>query len=304
MTATATPIPAATFTPTVTATPTSTPTPPITLSGQIAYSVYNGSAGRYEVWVANADGANQRPVGACIRQPDMRGDGRLLVNGEGCGADSVWALNLDGSERREITAHPEDENPTWSPDGGSLVYASTQQGDGQSRLYYHGINDRPQAPGFITYGSAGLIGRFPVWLPSGEIIYNGCDYGFGSGSNCGTWAVYPDGTQLRRLTTDASDRGFDAFGSNLVFMSARDGNWEIYRMLSDGSDLTRLTSEAGNDGLPTWSLDGKLIAFLSDRDGRWAVWAMLADGGNPRKLFDTNGSPGPGWSEERMTWGP
>ncbi|MHB0875625.1 MAG: protein kinase domain-containing protein [Anaerolineae bacterium] len=296
--------PTVTPTVTVTVTPTNTPAPALVLSGQIVFPIFNSGAGRYEVWIANADGSNQRPVVQCMHQPDVRGDGRLVMNGEGCGTDSIWAANGDGSEQREVTLHPEDANPTWSPDGGSLVYSSTQQGDGQSRLYFHGISEKPQAPRFITYGSSGLIGRFPTWLPSGEIAYNGCDYGFGSGGNCGVWVVYTDGTQLRRLTTDSSDRAIDAFGSSLVFMSTRDGNWEIYRVRSDGSELTRLTTHPANDSLPTWSPDGKAVAFLSDRSGQWAVWAMQADGSDPQKLFDLSGSMGANWTEERITWGP
>lgn len=313
---TATPLPTATslptatlpptMTPTVTATvtPTTSPTPALSLAGRIAYPIFNTGAGRYEVWIGNANGTDQHMLMACMHQPDVRGDGRLLMNGEGCGTDSIWAANSDGSEQREVTLHPEDANPTWSPDGGSLVYSSTQQGDGQPRLYAHGINDKPQSPGFITYGSSGLIGRFPTWLPSGEIAYNGCDYGFGSGGNCGMWVVYTDGTQLRRLTTDSSDRAIDAFGNSLVFMSTRDGNWEIYRVRSDGSELTRLTTDGANDGLPTWSPDGRAIAFVSDRSGSWAVWAMLPDGSSPQKLFDLSGSMGANWIEERITWGP
>lgn len=302
-----TPVPTAiippTVTPTATVVPTNTP-PALHLTGQIAYPIWSAGSGRYELWIANVDGSNQRMLMPCMHQPDGRGDGRLVANGEGCGTDSLWATNSDGSEQREVTLHPEDANPTWSPDGGSIVYASTQQGDGQSRLYAHGVNDKPQSPPFITYGASGLIGRFPTWLPSGEIAYNGCDYGFGSGGNCGLWVVYTDGSQLRRLTTDSSDRAVDAYGSSLVFMSSRDGNWEIYRVSNSGDGLTRLTNSAASDGLPTWSPKGDAVAFVSDRSGQWAIWAMAPDGTSPQKLFDLNAPPGTNWVEERITWVP
>ncbi|MGQ9552959.1 MAG: protein kinase domain-containing protein [Anaerolineae bacterium] len=311
-TATATPTVAPTETPTATSIPEPTATPVVptlpppilALSGHIAYPLYNPQTGFYEVWIARADGTEQHPLLACMRQPDFRADGRLIMNGEGCGTDSLWAINADGTQKEEVSRHPEDENPTWSPDGAYIVYSSTQQGDGQPRLYIQSILSKPQSPPFITFGSIGLLGTFPVWLPTGEIAYNGCDYGFGSGGNCGLWVVSSDGSQLRALTRDSSDRAVDAFGGSLVFMSTRDGNWDVYRMEMDGASLTRLTATPANDGLPTWSPDGSMVAFVSDRDGQWAVWAMAADGSGQQKLFNLNGTVGPEWTKERVTWGP
>jgi Tol biopolymer transport system component len=36
-------------------------------------------------------------------------------------------------------------------------------------------------------------------------------------------------------------------------MSDRDGNLEIYVMNADGSDLTRLTDNPADDGVPAWA---------------------------------------------------
>ena len=85
-------------------------------------------------------------------------------------------------------------------------------------------------------------------------------------------------------------------------------------MNADGSNAKRLTENGNNDGLPTWSPDGKSIAYVSDQGGSWAVWVMNADGSNQRKLFDMKGSPdgkvahdefnSRGWLEERISWAP
>ncbi|NPV08000.1 MAG: serine/threonine-protein kinase [Anaerolineae bacterium] len=296
--------PAPTDTPTAEATATEPPLP-AGFSGRIAYPLYDPHTGRTDVWVAQADGSHRYQLAPCMRQPDFRGDGVLAMNGEGCGTDSLWLMSADGSERREISRHPEDSHPTWSPDGSSVVYSSSQQGDGQWRLYAHSVlGEIPEGPPFLPLGSSGILGRSPVWLSNGEIAYNGCDYGFGSGGNCGLWVVSSQGGLPRRLTGDASDRAADEHGGNLVFMSTMNGAWDVYRIRLDGSDLTRLTQGSGNSGLPTWSPDGKAVAFLSDRDGQWAVWAMRPDGSQQHKLFDLNGTPGPQWTDERMSWGP
>jgi Tol biopolymer transport system component len=75
----------------------------------------------------------------------------------------------------------------------------------------------------------------------------------------------------------------------------------------DGSGLKRLTENGAQDGLPTFSPDGKSIAFVSNRGGPWAIWVMNVDGSGQRKLFDTGGSYGSGendWTRERISWAP
>ena len=70
----------------------------------------------------------------------------------------------------------------------------------------------------------------------------------------------------------------------IVFYSARDGNHEIYKMNSDGSNQTRLTFNEASDTYPVWSPDGRQIAFTSQRDGNEEVYVMSANGRNQRNL--------------------
>ncbi|HEY0081575.1 MAG TPA: hypothetical protein VGB61_02200, partial [Pyrinomonadaceae bacterium] len=72
----------------------------------------------------------------------------------------------------------------------------------------------------------------------------------------------------------------------IVYMSARDGNPEIYSMNSDGTAQTRLTNHAAADYDPAWSPDGTRIVFTSQRDGNNEIYLMNADGSNLRRLTD------------------
>jgi Tol biopolymer transport system component len=72
----------------------------------------------------------------------------------------------------------------------------------------------------------------------------------------------------------------------IVFVSDRDGNNEIYSCNSDGSNIIRLTYDAGIDDQPTWSPDNTRIAFMSDRAGTPEIYIMNTDGSNVvRKTF-------------------
>src|SRR5688572_32832498 len=70
----------------------------------------------------------------------------------------------------------------------------------------------------------------------------------------------------------------------LVFVSARDGNNEIYSMNADGTGVVRLTNDAASDGRPVWSPNGSHIAFTSERDGNREIYIMNANGTGLRNL--------------------
>jgi TolB protein len=64
----------------------------------------------------------------------------------------------------------------------------------------------------------------------------------------------------------------------VAFASERDGNWEIYRVNLDGSDLTRLTDHPASDRGPWWSEDGLRIRFRSDRSGDFEYFSVDLNG--------------------------
>jgi hypothetical protein len=66
--------------------------------------------------------------------------------------------------------------------------------------------------------------------------------------------------QARQLTTDNQSilPTWTPDGQNLIFVSGRDGNSEIYRMNPDGTNVTRVTNNPQTDTLPAISRDGTL----------------------------------------------
>lgn len=76
--------------------------------------------------------------------------------------------------------------------------------------------------------------------------------------------------------------------NNIVFVSSRDGNNEIYTMNDNGSNILRLTNNTRIDSQPTWSPDRSKIAFSSIINTRWQLNLMNADGTNQTLLTDPN----------------
>lgn len=87
----------------------------------------------------------------------------------------------------------------------------------------------------------------------------------------------------------------------IVFVSARDGNNEIYTCNSDGTNITRMTNDPGYDGQPAWSPDGTRIAFTSDRDGSSEIYIMNADGSNVVRRTFSGACQDPTWSPDGTT---
>jgi Tol biopolymer transport system component len=84
----------------------------------------------------------------------------------------------------------------------------------------------------------------------------------------------------------------------IAFVSNRDGNAEIYSCNADGSDVVRLTNNAGIDDQPQWSPTGSHIAFISDRTGHPEIYIMNADGSNVVRKTFSGGSQHPTWSPD------
>lgn len=286
-----------------------TPTPLPSIQGRIAFPVWNEDTGQYDAYLARTDGSERQLIAEGMHQPALSRDGQwLALNGERPDYLNLFIIRGNGSGLQEITDHTEDGLPVWSPDGQGLAFSSTRHGDKESRVYI--IDQVPfewgKAQGRpLNYGPDEVRGKSPTWVSMTSIVYQGCDP-FSGFTSCGLFLIstLPGPQEMQQLTTHAGDRAPSAYGNRIAFMSDRGGNWNVYTMEVSGTDVVRLTDGAANDGLPTWSPDGRTLAFVSDQGGVWAVWAMDANGSNRRKLFDIGGGGlAQNWQDERISWG-
>lgn len=86
--------------------------------------------------------------------------------------------------------------------------------------------------------------------------------------------------------------------TRLAFTSNRDGDYEIYTIGVDGSDLQQLTDNDTYDFDPDWSPDGTQIVYVTTIGGYAEIMVMDADGGNPRQITDNREikDTDPAWS--------
>ena len=89
---------------------------------------------------------------------------------------------------------------------------------------------------------------------------------------------------LAAFAAPAAQAVTPGLNGKVVFESNRDGNFEIYSMNADGSNLTRLTNNAAADQAASVSPDGTRVAFTSTRDGNPEIYVMSIDGSNLTRL--------------------
>jgi Tol biopolymer transport system component len=226
----------------------------------------------------------------------------------------IYAMTDDGSDEIRLTENDaNDFDPSWSPVGDKIAFASFRDGFNNQEIYVMNADGTDQTR--LTDNDDALD-REPTWSPDGEKI------AFSSNRD-GNWEIYvmnADGTDQTRLTDndDALDREptWSPDGEKIAFVSDRDTTVDvdeegditaIYTMdADDGSDVTRLTDN--NEAFyadPTWSPDGEKIAFVSNRDAGNEIYSMNSDDGSDvtRLTDDDVDDREPDWGTNTSTPG-
>jgi tetratricopeptide (TPR) repeat protein len=325
-----TPTPGATATPTVPITNTATVTatshitqPTLSASGSILFSRFNEENRQWEIVAVTPGGGSPAVILSNATQPATSPDGQLLAyHAEVTDSEGLHVFNVVTGEDTRITTFREDVTPDWAPDNLRFVFPSQRSGDRRWQIFIGWADGKGESVSLVE-------GRTPAWSPDGTTIaYQGTD---AQGNNPGLYFVSAEGGPATRLTDGESDRApawsptcavaspttigttttvtatatpsGNSAGSDcrIAFMSSRSGSWEIYVTDVVSGTVQRLTTSAGNAGLPTWSPNGSQIAFVSDPGGNWGVYVMSATGGEAVKAADW-GQEHADWLIERIAW--
>ena len=192
----------------------------------------------------------------------------------------------------------DDQNPTFSPDGQSILFDSKRNGGaGNLNIWIMQVN-----------------GANPIALTSGDddnVSMPGSSWNEATNRICFAsdrtgneeiWVMNSDGTNPAQITNNTApdwEPTFSPDGQWIVFQSNRDGNWEIYKVNVQTLQVTRLTNKPADDWEPNWSPIGDKIVFQSFRDGNWEIYTMDTFGNNLINETNNNSEDtDPSWSTD------
>ncbi len=249
------------------------------------------------------------------------------------GNKEIYICDYDGYNPLPVTNDRSiNVSPTWSPDGGKLIYTSYKQRNpdlwvtdlptSQTELFasYPGLNSSPawspdgscvavtltrdgnpeiyllspkgEIVRRLTYGRA--IDSSPTWSPNGkELAFTSDRSGYPQ-----VYVMDTEGTNVRRLTYtgDITDSPcWSPRGDRIAFVYRDGGKLDVYTMDVTGENMNRLTYAGSNEN-PRWSPDGLHIVFSSNRSGKYEVYTMHWDGTNQRVITGKGENYNPSWS--------
>ena len=257
---------------------------------QIAFT--SGRDGNAEIYVMDADGKDQRRLThhpADDSLPSWSPDGQKIAfssyrNG---GNIQIFVMGSDGQNPIRLTDGVNDRNPAWSPDGQRIAFDGFGDEDfdgvGWNIEIYVMASDGKNRKRLTDSPASNLN---PSWSPDSQrIAFESTRHG-----PTEIYVMNADGRKQERLTDNgvaddypawSPDGQKIAFSSSLVFLGAdaREGDYEIYVMDTDGNNRRMLTDNVVDDVHPSWSPDGQLIAYESWSKGKLSeIHLITAEG--------------------------
>jgi Tol biopolymer transport system component len=190
----------------------------------------------------------------------------------------IEIMDVVSGDRKIIYSAPNSlQAPNWLPDDKGLIYNS----EGQIfKLDFASGKPTVLNTDFVTRNNNDHVISFDGKMlglssSSGEQEYGSLIY-----------TVPLAGGKPKRITATGPSylHSWSPDGKSLIFTGGRNGEYDIYKIPSDGGDEVRLTTSPGLEDSPEYSPDGQWIYFNSVRSGSMDLWRMRPDGSFPEQI--------------------
>ncbi len=262
----------------------------------VAYVAVDGAPPnqRYQLFVADADGANQRRILESPRplmSPAWSPDGqRLAYVSFETKHSAIYVQLVSSGERRQVSARAGINGaPAWSPDGKKLALTL---GGGSGNLDIYVLDLETQALTRLTDDPA--IDTEPEWAPDGHSIYFTSD-------RAGSPQIYQIGVQAgarpKRLTFGGSYSArprVSADGTLLGMVTLNSGNYRIaVQELATGA--VRILSHGHLDESPSFAPNGATLIYAEREGDHDALATVSTDGLTGLRLKAPQDIRDPAW---------
>jgi serine/threonine protein kinase len=202
------------------------------------------------------------------------------------GTRDIWVFDLKRATASRFTSNPTEEiSPLWSPDGGQILFTSTQ--NGPRDIYRKEANGLGDAE--IVFASKNQQKSVNDWSSDGRyVVYDD------TGGPTSVWILPLFGDRkpfpFVQGAYDARQARFSPNGRYIAYVSNESGNFEIYvTTFPDRTGKWQVSTAGGTH--PEWRHDGKEIEFVSG--GKLMAVDVKTDApqfeaGIPKPLFEAD----------------
>lgn len=237
----------------------------------------SNETGTWQICVMNADGTSIQRIThdtSNNNYPDWSPDNRMVAFvSDRTGDEDVYVMNMDGSGLRNLSKHPNrDIHPYWSPDGRSILFNSNRDDLSSLSVFRTNID----GTGFARISGSSDPETCARFSPdASRIVSLRADQRF----NDEVFITEADGSNPINLTKSDAAEGWPVWtpdGRRVVFSSDPSGNFRLYMVNGDGTDLREISHAPAPwyDARPSVSPDGKQIVFNRQRDESIAIVIM------------------------------
>jgi Tol biopolymer transport system component len=249
-------------------------------SNLISFS--SNRTGSYDIYTINDDGSSLTRVtqtGRDATESSWITNTSIAFSSRNNITKNIYSVNSDGTSLVRLTFSASDDSyPQANPSGTRIIYDTTNE---KNRVVMSCLSTGIPISRLTENSPESFC---PAFNRTGEL------FAFCKDTGNGNVNIYYTGSDLNVATAIAITNNLNVSWQpswsvdnlQIVFSTNKDGNYQIYKIDIDGTDQTRLITNAFDCTFPNWkyaaSPGDERIIYMSDETGTHQIYSMLTDG--------------------------